>query len=107
MESDSFTNEVDGAIFKAKGHITCTATDFFCLIRPTCWVCGVQYVGETRTSIEKRFCGDRFTVNVSKLDTPVGQHFNLPNHSISDMSLQGSELLGNQQDTVRYSGEKL
>ena len=28
-------------------------------------------------------------VKTQKLDTPVGQHFNLPNHSISDVILQG------------------
>ena len=46
-------------------------------------------------------------VNTKKLDTPVGQHFNLPNHSITDMILQGIESLGTRPDTVRASREKM
>ena len=42
-----------------------------------------------------------------KLDTPVGQHFNLPNHSITDMILQGIESLGTRPVTVRASREKM
>ena len=42
-----------------------------------------------------------------KLDRPVGHHFSLPNHSISDMILQGIEALGNHRETVRLSREKL
>ena len=42
-----------------------------------------------------------------KFDTPVGHHFNLPNHSISDMTLQGIESLAHHKDSVRLSREKV
>ena len=45
--------------------------------------------------------------DLKKLDTLVGQHFNLPNHSITDMILQGIESLGTRPDTVRASREKM
>ena len=64
-------------------------------------------IGETRTTLKRRFYGHRSTVKTQKLDTPVGHHFNLPNHSISDMILQGIEALGNHRETVRLSREKL
>ncbi len=73
----------------------------------SCKVCGVQYIGETRATLQRRFYGHRSTVNTHKLDTPVGHHFNLPNHSISDMILQGIEALGNHREIVRLSREKL
>ena len=38
---------------------------------------GIQYIGETKNSLKKRFYGHRSTVKTQKLDTPVGQHFNL------------------------------
>ena len=57
--------------------------------------------------LKKRFYGHRSTVNTKKLDTPVGHHFNLPNHSISDMILQGIESLGHRKDSVRLSREKV
>ena len=37
----------------------------------------------------------------------MGQHFNLPNHSISDMILQGSEVLAECRESVRLSREKM
>ena len=36
----------------------------------------------------------------------MGQHFNLPNHSISDMILRGIEAIGNRRELVRLSREK-
>ncbi|XP_030842371.1 uncharacterized protein LOC115924431, partial [Strongylocentrotus purpuratus] len=65
-----------------------------------------MYVGETKNTLKKRFYAHRSTVNTKKLDTPVGHHFNLPNHSISDMILQGIESLGHRKDSVRLSREK-
>ncbi len=56
--------------------------------------------------MKRRFYGHRSTVNTHKLDTPVGHHFNLPNHSIFDMNLQGIEALGNSRETVRLSRGK-
>ena len=77
----------------------------------SCRVCGVHYVGETKNTQKKCFHGHRSTVNINKL--PVGHHFNLPNHTMSDMILQGIESLGNRYGTyriwyiVRLSREKL
>ena len=42
----------------------------------------------------ENFYGHGSTVNTKKLDTPAGQHFNLPNHSITYMILQGIDSLG-------------
>ncbi|PIK58179.1 putative tyrosine-protein kinase, partial [Apostichopus japonicus] len=53
----------------------------------SCRVCGIQYVGETKTTLKKQFYGHKSTVNTMKTETPVGEHFNLPNHTINDMSL--------------------
>ena len=86
------------------GHVTCTTTNLIYLI--SCRVCGVQYIGETRTTLKRRFYGHRSTVKTKKLDTPVGHHFNLPNHSISYKTLQGIEALGNHRETVHLSREK-
>ncbi|XP_072178703.1 synaptic vesicular amine transporter-like [Diadema setosum] len=83
----------------------CTTTNVVYLI--TCRICRIQYVGETKTTLKRRFYGHRSTVNTAKLDTPVGHHFNLPDHSITDMTLQGIESLGTRPDTVRTSREKL
>ena len=105
LESDSFKSHTTGAHHKIRGHITCTTSNIIYLI--SCRICGIQYIGETKNSLKKRFYGHRSTVKTQKLDTPVGQHFNLPNHSISDMILQGIEALANRRESVRLSREKM
>ncbi|PIK55115.1 hypothetical protein BSL78_07957 [Apostichopus japonicus] len=99
VESNSITSHSMQLTHKTKGHITCTTTNVIYLI--SCRVCGIQYVGETKTTLKKRFYGHRSTVNTMKTETPVGEHFNLPNHTINDMSLQGIESLGSRPDLVR------
>ena len=103
-QDDTFTSHSNNISHHTKGHITCTTTNVVYLI--TCRVCGMQYVGETRNTLKRRFYGHRSTIHTSKHDAPVGNHFNLPNHSISDMILQGIESLGNRPDTLRSSREK-
>ena len=103
-EGDSFISNSNNSSHRIRSNITCTTSNVVYLI--SCRVCGVQYVGETKNALKRRFYGHRSTVNTVKLDTPVGHHFNLPNHSISDMILQGIESLGNRSDTVRASREK-
>ena len=105
LESDSFKSHTTGAHHKIRGHITCTTSNIIYLI--SCRICGIQYIGETKNSLKKRFYGHRSTVKTQKLDTPVGQHFNLPNHSISDIILQGIEALANRRESVRLSREKM
>ena len=105
LESQSFSGHASGTSYKTIGHITCNTTNVIYLI--SCRLCGVQYVGETKNTLKKRIYGHRSTVNTKKLDTPVGHHFNLPNHSISDMTLQGIESLAHRKDSVRLSREKV
>ena len=73
----------------------------------------VEIDGETKNSLKKQFYGHRSTVKTHKLDTSVGQHFNLSNHSMtchfmtSDMILQGIEALANLRESVRLNREKM
>ncbi len=105
QESDSFSGHSSGTTHRIIGNITCSTSNVIYLI--SCRFCGVQYVGETKNALKKRFYGHRSTVNTKKLDTPVGHHFNQPNHCISDMILQGIESLGHRKDSVRFSREKV
>ena len=104
-EGDTFVSHSNNTSHCLRGNITFSTSKVIIVI--SCRVCEIQYVGETRTSLKRRFYGHRSTVNTKKLDTPVGLHFNLPNHSITDMILQGIESLGTQPDTVHASREKM
>ena len=89
LESDSFKSHSTGAHHQIRGNITCTTSNIIYLT--SCSICGIQYIGETKNSLKKRFYGHRSTVKTHTLDTPVGQHFNLPNHSISDIFVRGHQ----------------
>ncbi|PIK60735.1 hypothetical protein BSL78_02299 [Apostichopus japonicus] len=103
VDSNSITGHSMQLTHNTKGHITCTTTNVIYLI--SCRVCGVQY-DETKTTLKKRFYCHRSTVNTMKTETPVGEHFNLPNHTINDMSLQRIESLSSRP-YIRISRERL
>ena len=104
-EIDSFNGHSSGTTHTTYGSITCTTSNIIYLI--SCRVCNIQYVGETKNTLKKRIYGHRSTIKTGKMDTPVGYHFNLPDHSISDMSVLGIESLGHRNNAVRLSREKM
>ena len=77
----------------------------------TCKTCTMQYVGITRTSLYTRFTNTKSDIKRFKTDTgkslPIAQHFNLPNHSIDDVSLQGIETIHTKCDSVILHRESL
>ena len=46
------------------------------------------YIGETGRCLRTRFGEHRHAVKGSNADRPVARHFNLGNHSVSDMKIQ-------------------
>ena len=103
-EGDAFTSNSDTNLsHHTKGNTTCTTLMLYLI---NCKVCKAQYVGETKTTLKRRFYGHRSTGNTDKLDTPVDHNFNFPHHSITDMMLQGIVSSGTHPDTVRASKEK-
>ena len=65
LESDSFKSHTTGAHHKIRGHITCTTSNIIYLI--SCRICGIQYIGETKNSLKKRFYGHKSTVKPKSL----------------------------------------
>ena len=45
------------------------------------------YIGETQREVKKRLYDHVSYVNNKRLETPAGQHFNLPGHNVADMAL--------------------
>ena len=90
-EGDTVSSHSNNTYHHIRGKITCLTSNVIYLI--SCRVFRIQYVGDTRTTLKRCLYGHRSTVNTEKLDTPAGHHFNLPNHSITYMILQGIESL--------------
>ena len=62
-EGDTFVSHSNNTSHCIRGNITCSTSNVIYVI--SCRVCGIQYVGETRTSLKRRFYGHRSTVNTS------------------------------------------
>ena len=48
------------------------------------------YIGETKRRLKDRFREHRGSIR-NKVDTAIGNHFNLPGHSIADLVVEGIE----------------
>jgi hypothetical protein len=52
-----------------------------------CKVCHLQYVGQTRNTINMRFRGHTSDIRSANQIKPVGAHFTLPRHNIRDVTI--------------------
>ena len=61
----------------------------------------VQYIGETKRPLKKRFSDHCYYVKKPDLTQPIGFHFNLPGHSISNMKICIVEKCSQSSDLYR------
>ena len=66
-------------------HYNCHTKNIVYLIE--CKKCLQQYIGQTHKSLHERFGEHRGYVNNKHLHKATGEHFNLPGHSVSDMTI--------------------
>ena len=96
-----------------RGAMNCTTTNILYLatcskgdrVCPDC----PQYCGETGRSGEKRFTGHRDTITQqchSATTLPVGEHFRLPGHSVSDLVFTPVEKIYSDNIFVRKARER-
>ncbi|PIK57698.1 hypothetical protein BSL78_05382 [Apostichopus japonicus] len=70
-------------------RVTSLAQPPYVIYLISCRVCGIQYVGETKTTLKKRFYGHRSTVNTMKTETPVGEHLTFPTIPLTTCPYRG------------------
>ena len=96
-EGKTFKSTHNNSQYMVRGDINCKSSNLIYLI--TCNQCELQYVGETGRTL-----GDRINDHLSRIrtlkPTPVGKHFNSPNHSLRDLRIMGIELF-----TINYSSD--
>ena len=89
--------------FELKHNCDCNSFNIVYLI--TCLKCELQYVGETKNKLRDRMNGLRSVVHLNK-DTPIGIHFNSPNHNLTHLRIIPIELLPSLSITQRRSREQ-
>ena len=87
QRTDLFQSKATGSNFTIRQHINCNTTNLIYIIE--CRQCQVQYVGESRNALRIRFNNHKSSIRHPNTVTPISIHFNLPDHSISDIILTG------------------
>jgi len=95
-DADHFYNQQNKTKYPIKDNIYCNSTNLVYLI--TCNKCKKQYVGETGRTLRDRLNDHRSAIK-NKSKTPISVHFNLPNHSVLDLSILPIELIKNTSNT--------
>ena len=102
-----------GVELPIRGAISCTTTNILYIL--TCSKGGracpdhPQYCGETGKSAEERFTSHRNTITQlchTNTTLPVGEHFRLPGHSVSDMVFMPVERIFSSNVFVRKARER-
>lgn len=89
-ESLSFFGSVNHRPFSITSRIGCKSSNVVYLI--TCKKCSMQYVGETGCPLNVRMLNHLSCIKLKK-PSPIGLHFNLPDHHISHFSFIAIEQL--------------
>ena len=86
IRSDTtFKSTVTGQTFLVRASATCKTENLIYLIE--CKLCKKQYVGETENRLHIRLNGHRSDITNKRLEKPVAHHFNLPGHSLGDLTI--------------------
>ena len=88
------TNVRHEPILKSCVSLNCTTENVIYLI--SCRLCNIQYVGETRNSIQRRFTGHRFDIESGKSNQLIHHHFHRGNHGLSNCEIIPIEKIENE-----------
>ena len=100
--SSSFTSTSFCHSHHLKFSLSCPSFNLIYLI--TCKRCGMQYVGETSTTLRERVNNHRSCIRL-KMDTAVSIHFNSPLHSFEDFAIMPIEQLQDNSKSLRLQRE--
>ena len=85
-ECDFFMSKITNVkfqpILKSCASLNCITENVIYLI--SCKQCDLQYIGETKNSIQKRFTGHRSLINSGKSNQLIHNHFHKENHDLSN-----------------------
>ena len=96
-ESTHFTSSHNARTFHIHTKLTCNSSNIIYLI--TCQKCFLQYVGETGRLLKNRINDHLSAIRLNR-QTPIGIHFNQPQHSIKHFTaLPIEQLTDNNTDT--------
>ena len=84
-KTTTFTSTTTSEVYPIRGSYNCQTSNAVYLI--TCNKCHLQYIGQTRNTINTRFRGHVNDVRRQDQMKPVGTHFSLHDHSIRNVTI--------------------
>ena len=96
-------NEVE---WKINQSLDCTTSNCIYMIHCVKDNCNMRYIAETKRIMKFRLAEHRGYVTNQILSTPTGEHFNLPGHSLADLTMVILEKVRSQDDLYRKEREK-
>ena len=94
----------NGSQHHITSSFTCTSKNvIYALI---CKVCGMLYIGETKTPISVRFSDHIRSIRSNATNKPVAVHFNQANHTVDDVQITAILSTSGNQDHMRHIAEQ-
>ena len=91
--------------YSIKGSFDCTSTNIVYAI--TCKLCPTAvYIGQTGQSLRQRMNSHKFDIRNKNIEKPVAEHFNLPGHSLSQLTAAVLQQRGFKDRMQREAAEQ-
>ena len=79
---------------------------YHCIYMLECKKCGKRYIGETGRLVKARLSDHRGYISNQVIGVATGDHFNLPGHSLADLSITVLERVKKNDESYRKEREK-
>ncbi|XP_078535778.1 uncharacterized protein LOC144822305 [Lissotriton helveticus] len=97
LQTSSVTSYVTRRTYAIRQHLTCRSTCIIYVIQCQRQSCKKQYVGQTVNDLRTRFRNHKSAIINKKIDQPVANHFNLVDHSLSDLKIFSVEHVSKEE----------
>ena len=97
VQRNTFVSMMYNLTFQIRDTLNCRTSNIVYLI--TCSRCNKQYVGETGRCLGDRLTDHRSNIKAKKL-SPIGQHFNEPDHNFNDLTAVAIEKIANAPNAL-------
>ena len=104
--TNSFKSATTGKSYSVCTFATCKTKDIIYLIE--CRRCErrPQYVGKTKNALHKHLTHLRSDIRHNRTQKPVSTHFNLPGHSMEDLTIMIIEKIETNDDQTRRTRQR-
>ena len=107
-----FINEVkvikikNDSYWKINRMLTCDNSNIIYMIQCNIDRCLKRYIGECKHSLHERLSDHRGYISNQVISQATGAHFNLPGHSLANLTITILEIVKNNDDEYRKQREK-